>query len=108
MQHLARVILAGVLMTGAGEARAYNLMGNGIVSCGTWTVDRQHDRAATLEQWVFGFLSGIGYWGAAQASNPLNGMDAEGVFVWIDNYCRTHPISQLVEAAGAFNAAHPR
>jgi hypothetical protein len=54
----------------------------------------------------WGFLSGIGYEGDANL-NPLNGMDAYGVWAWIDNYCQAHPIETIMEAAEAFASAHP-
>jgi hypothetical protein len=77
-----------------------------MVSCGTWTADRRQRSGGALqdEQWVLGFLSGVGY----EGYDPLNGMDAEGVWAWIDNYCREHPIEQIIAAAEAFKSAHPQ
>jgi hydrogenase/urease accessory protein HupE len=56
--------------------------------------------------WVLGFLSGVGF--AASGLDPLNNMDGEGIWAWIDNYCRAHPIEQLSEATAAFVMEHPR
>jgi hypothetical protein len=39
-------------------------------------------------QWVLWFLSGIGF---AGIGNPLNGTDTDGIWAWVDNYCRDHP-----------------
>jgi muramidase (phage lysozyme) len=44
-------------------------------------------------------------------SRKLNqglGVDAEGVWAWIDNYCRANPIKNIGDAAAAFYLAHPR
>ncbi len=37
----------------------------------------------------------------------LNGLDAEAVLAWIDNFCGGKPLAPIVDAAGAFAAAHP-
>jgi hypothetical protein len=106
---LAAVVIS---ITGTGQAAAtFYLMGNGVTSCGSWTAARRDGQALSREQWVLGFLSGVGYRGAADGkdpSDPLNGMDAAGIFAWIDNYCQARPISELSDAAGAFAWAHPR
>jgi len=84
----------------------YNLRGPG-GSCGTWTVDRRsNEELAMLDLcWVLGFLTSIGYNGLG---DPLNGVDAEGVGGWVDNYCQAHPIDEIVDAAQAFYRVHPR
>ena len=58
--------------------------------------------------WLLGFLSGVGSTRDTTGLNPLNGMDKEGVCAWIDNYCGSHSVIFLVQAANAFVAAHPR
>jgi hypothetical protein len=39
--------------------------------------------------------------------DPLHGMDADGVWAWVDNYCRDHPIDMILSASEAFLHAHP-
>jgi hypothetical protein len=56
--------------------------------------------------WLLGFLSGIGYVNR-DGDDPLDGVDAEGVWAWIDNYCRSYPIQKIGDAAAAFYRAHP-
>jgi hypothetical protein len=63
--------------------------------------------AISDENWVTGFLSGVGFVGEYGA-DPLNGMDADGVWAWIDNYCSANPIKDIADAAGQFYFAHPR
>ncbi len=107
---LAIACLAAVtaLATMPLSARAYYLIGAGTDSCGTWTADRSTHpsvRSTQDEQWVLGFLSSIGYFDPGK--DPLNGLDAEAVWAWIDNFCHIKPLSPIVEAAGAFAVAHP-
>jgi len=40
--------------------------------------------------------------------NPLHNIDGDGVWAWIDNYCRTNPLDTISKALGAFVFAHPR
>jgi hypothetical protein len=59
---------------------------------------------AEAEAWVRGFLSGM------NAGDPLthsvgHGVQPEGNNVWIDNYCRQHPLEMLYDAALALRAA---
>jgi hypothetical protein len=46
--------------------------------------------------------------GKADGLDPLNGLDAQAVVVWIDNWCNSHPLSPIADAAAAFKYAHPR
>ncbi len=59
------------------------------------------------EQWILGFLSGVGYAGNESGLDPLIGVDDEGVWAWVDNYCQAHPLDLLIQAAVAFRMAHP-
>ncbi len=95
---LVAVILAGAIPTGA---LAYEVRGQGTMSCGEWLQDRQlkdpseQDVIRGDESWVLGFITGVN---AASSSDAGNQSEAAGMFAWIDNYCRTHPLAQLVGA----------
>jgi hydrogenase/urease accessory protein HupE len=62
-------------------------------------------RALQEDQWVVGFLSGVGW--PQNKYDPLAGMVAGGVWGWVDNYCRAHPIETIGDAALAFVSFHP-
>jgi hypothetical protein len=105
------VLYPGVMTDRAVAAKGqFYIIGQGNLSCGTWTTARRSRVALGHEQWVVGFLSGAGDVGASSGSslNPLNGMDYEGVLAWIDNYCLGQPIATIAKAAEAFLNAHPR
>src|ERR1043166_5110403 len=99
--------LAVVVFTGAALAEI-QIIGGGVDSCGTWTADRR-TRALWIQdgQWVPGFLSGVAYAANAQNYDPLESVDAQDVWAWLDNYCRTHPLEHISRAAAAFVEAHP-
>lgn len=85
--------------------------GMGSSSCGRWTTvrrERSEGHAWGYEQWLLGYISGVAVGnGHPDVFNPLSGTDLDGVWAWVDNYCRTNPLRLLVEAAGAFGRAHP-
>jgi hypothetical protein len=89
------------------------LIGLGWGACGTWTARRtaRHADPAPYEQWVLGYLSGVAAGSAAldppKRLNPLNGVDAQAVSAWMDNYCRAHPLVTIFYAANAFVREHP-
>jgi hypothetical protein len=62
-----------VLLIGPVEAD-YTAIGLGTASCGTWTSYRHDRQGRSYEQWVLGFLSGVGF-EATNGKNPLNAMD---------------------------------
>ena len=88
--------------------------GPGLKSCGTWTADRTTARGSdTLlrgatalidEAWLVGYLTGVAVWGSL---DPMKGLDVNAVFVWMDNYCRAHPLVEIIGAANAFIHEHP-
>jgi hypothetical protein len=105
---LLTVLTVGLMTVSAeaGEFGNYTLTGEGGRSCGIWTKLRRDRREGLDAQWILGFLSGAAHF--EPSLDPMNGVDAQGIFVWIDNYCLAHPIEQIVIASAAFVYAHPR
>jgi hypothetical protein len=109
-QSLLAVALTTVLMIGSVEAA--QIIGVGTGSCGNWTKDRRNpgELYPNMDgQWVLGFLSGMGWSGLYyDRAEILKGMDAEGVWAWVDNYCQAHPIKDMTDAALSFEKGRPR
>ena len=82
------------------SANSATVIGLGTGSCGQWTQDRKARsfEAVSRESWVTGFLSAYNVAGLAKSGNITSGLDSEGLFSWIDNYCASHPLDQLVKA----------
>jgi hypothetical protein len=101
-------VLALALMNSSAEA--YTVAGLGNASCGTWAAVRREQRAVGYEQWVLGFLNGIGFKSvtASGGGDPLNGLDADAVWAWVDNYCQSHPLEAIWIAAVQLSLDHPR
>jgi len=69
------------------------------VSCGKWI--NMPKRTLTHEQlrmWILGYLSGIN---VESSADFLQNRDADGLTVWIDNYCRQNPPRAITHAINA-------
>jgi len=64
-------------------------------SCGSWTQARANHRSTHMEFWVIGFMSGVNYARSDEGFDMLKGKDAEALWSWIDNYCRSQPLEIL-------------
>jgi hypothetical protein len=101
-------IMIGLMALIALPAAAETFAGVGIDhSCERWTADQGQDgvTARQDEQWVLGYLSAVADW---TDFDPLHGIDAQGVWAWMDNYCQANPLVKITEAASAFVREHPR
>jgi len=59
----------------------------GMRSCGEWISKDVSDQS-----WLIGFLAGLD---VAREQNVLNGTDNLSLYLWMDNYCRSNPLSNL-------------
>lgn len=102
-------LIAGTLAV-SGRAAGYTSIGSGTTSCAAWVTARHSPAApetAAREQWVVGFLSGIGSMVLGEL-DPLHGLDAGAVYGWVDRYCGDHPAETIETAARVFIQEHPR
>jgi hypothetical protein len=49
------------------------------------------------EEWVLGFVSGANIYD--DSPEMLKQMDEHAIFAWVDDYCRTHPVELVDDAA---------
>jgi len=101
------VILVLLSHATAATAQHVTLIGAGTnATCGTWADGRKTTRGwYDMGNWAFGFLSGAAVY--SSILDPLNGMDADGVADWLDNYCKAHAVEPFAAALKAFVSAHP-
>jgi hypothetical protein len=103
------ILLAATLLL-PDHAAGYAALGSGTAPCEAWTAARrtpQGPDAAMHEQWVVGFLSGIGSMVLGEL-DPLHGTNADSVYRWMDIYCGSHPAETIEAAARVFIVEHPR
>jgi hypothetical protein len=72
-------------------------------SCGAWTQARggRDDLvAAQYQMWLLGFISGLSWRGPAVR---MPAPDSPALFLWVDQYCTSHPLDLLVAASVALS-----
>src|SRR5262245_29304763 len=97
-----RMIIASAALAFAisGASAQVNVVGE--VDCGKWIKARTEKASIVLEGFIQGLLngmalgSGIEFWDAGGV--PIS---PHQVFLWMDNYCRTKPLSDAYDGAEA-------
>jgi hypothetical protein len=82
---------------------AVTMISPGMDTCSTWTQGRRSHGVAELNAraWIAGYLSALN----AAVSGHLNvdilkdNIDVEGLWAWIDSFCRNHPLDTIQSAA---------
>jgi hypothetical protein len=106
----AALIAAASLLLLPSHAAGYTMLGSGGASCEAWLATRRAPRgldAAMQQQWLLGFLSGIGSMVLGEL-DPLRRLDADAVYAWLDGYCSNRPAESIEAAARVFIQEHPR
>jgi hypothetical protein len=98
---LVIILIVGVV----ARAQVVTTLGAGNQSCGTWLSKRVSQDYFVMGDWALGFLSGVAIYGDFK---PLEDMDSNAVFYWLDNYCRPRPTDRFTDAVKAFTQQHPK
>jgi hypothetical protein len=70
----------------------------GSADCGTWTTNQ----AFVYHAWLMGFMSGKNNMWVGVPDDPLKGIQSgQQIILWMDNYCRAHPLDTVVDGANA-------
>jgi hypothetical protein len=106
---LALLVLATLSGRGVAQGRAEgaivtSLGAGGRISCGTWLEERRTQRHSETGSWALGYLTGVSM--NVDVGNPLRNVDSNGVFYWLDNWCRGEATTLFVNALDAFIVAH--
>jgi hypothetical protein len=77
----------------------------GMKSCGAWLKNRTEQPAPSLgtrvdSAWLAGYLSGVA---VARNIDFLKGVDESIIKSWMDNYCSSHPLDLMGNAADALS-----
>jgi len=98
------VMLVAGLALSANSTVSYAgrfLIGDGGLSCGAWSQQRAADGQLVQlwKAWVLGFVSGANVYDGKELK--LEAIDAPGIYAWIDNYCRSHPLDHVYDGTKA-------
>ncbi len=98
---MTRILLSIFALALAGttcyaEEKAH-IMGGGNLTCGKWTEFRDKPSIHyKLEQWVYGYVSGVNWSSDKKQSTPADG---DATVAFIDKYCKNNPSDSLALAA---------
>jgi hypothetical protein len=97
-------VAVSALLTVGISALAENgrdYFGVGGESCSTWIDARKTNNTSRQGSWLLGYLSALNLWGVIGRKDALSGMDADGLYAWMDRYCESHPLETIATGAGA-------
>ena len=99
------ILVVAVILGSQGHATAseVHVLGFGNNSCGTWLQNRGAQSYAEAAQlaWVTGYVTAFNNYAENQSGDISAGTDADGLFSWIDSYCRANPLDSLFRASAA-------
>lgn len=104
-----RTLLLFVMLSVTAPSWAVNVRGP--TSCGDWVKERKVNRALSwqYQMWLVGYLSGastglgVEFW-----KKGGNELDAESVYLWMDNYCRANPLKDTHDGADSLFLEHTK
>jgi hypothetical protein len=88
------------------EGHPVGILGVGNSSCGSWTSWKAGGdmasiaKAAAAQGWAQGFITAMAV-ESAKVNVAIHKTDAAGLDAWIDNWCKSHPLSSIAKAAEA-------
>jgi hypothetical protein len=101
MERFYGIAIGCTLLTllGQGTAQAQAVLGQGNVSCQTWTSDRQGAEAAARTAWVLGYLTGYSQYGSKPQADVSSGSSTQQIETEIHAHCTRHPGDDLYRAS---------
>jgi hypothetical protein len=89
---IALIVIAG---TAQAAGKPFAFAGLGDLSCGKY-LHEPDEKRAIHGWWLAGFVSGAN---STKGRQTTESGDAEAAQAWVDEYCRTHPLDNFVQAA---------
>jgi hypothetical protein len=96
------IALATLPISPVAAAEAPIVLGLGSQACGKWLLDRAENKipAVAEESWVTGYVTAFNNY-ASETGNVSAGANITALSVWIDDYCKAHPLDSLFQASNA-------
>ncbi len=87
----------------AKAAPAERVEARAAASCGEWIDHRKKSDTLALSNtsWLVGYLSGLA---AGSGRNFLPGNENTEIFSWMDNYCRSNPLTDIAVGGSSLMA----
>jgi hypothetical protein len=118
IKQLALTSLMLTLCCVSANTLAWIGVGDGQISCATYSLAlKRHNPDERMElhgetfatdalrysTWLAGFVSGVNY---QRSSTGQIAVDRNGIALWVNSYCKSHPSAALGSAVEAFVLAH--
>lgn len=82
-----------------------SVLSNGYITCGEFLNDNEASQAGGDTEWVLGYITGRNRDAALGSRYAGSSFTAPAsVTVWLQNYCRTHALDRLFQAADSLRA----
>lgn len=103
MQKIYGPALGCLLLTFVGQTTAQGqaVLGQGNVSCQTWTSEPQNAEAGARIAWVLGYLTGFSQYGSKPQADISSGISTQQIEAEIQAHCARHPSDNLYRASAA-------
>lgn len=100
MKFLLKAVLIWAVSVTSLQAQAQDrsVTVRGAPSCGKWIEVRKNQPYSPESAWLIGYLSGTS---SGLGVDALKGTDNDSLFLWMDNYCKTDPLSHLGRGANS-------
>jgi hypothetical protein len=88
-----------IVLALAFSANSHAVSVRGAPSCGNWITERSSANkwyGIANNYWLNGYLSS---YAKSTSQDILKNMDNEAVKLWMDNYCKEHPLSEIDDGA---------
>jgi len=87
-------------IAGADGSFSFSIRGPGAISCGAYVRARENGNATAYEQFWLGYATAYNE-SAPKTYDILGGVDPDGSFLWLENYCREKPLELFFDAIQA-------
>ena len=91
------IIISTMQVVAAEEA----VLGQGNVSCRTWSSDRDSSEASGRVAWVLGFITAFHQYGSRPERDISSGSSTGQITEAVDDHCAQHPSDNVYGAAVA-------
>ena len=92
----AGLIVLPTLQVAAAEQA---VLGQGNVSCRTWSSDRDSSEASGRVAWVLGFITAFHQYGPRPERDISSGSSTQDITELVDHHCAQHPADNVYRAA---------
>lgn len=102
-----RFLIFVFIMLMSSPSIAQGIYIEGTMDCGEWVQSRERQRSIAYETYLVGLINGLALGRKVEFWNAKGiVMSREQAYLWMDNYCKSNPLSQ--PTAGVFQLFEER